>query len=78
MTPFPAGFYCPGAQLDLVNEVGGSRPIILLAGETQSDFGGPVAMEVEEEHFVITKNMTLEADAETFNATSFRLDLAAV
>ena len=28
----PAGFYCPGAYFDEVNEVGGSKPIILGAG----------------------------------------------
>ena len=29
-----SGFYCPGALQDVVNDIGGSKPIIIALGQT--------------------------------------------
>ena len=68
------GFYCPGAADDDVNEVAGSKPIILESGTATETITETKI--VEEARFEVSTNMTLDADLSTFNATAFRIELA--
>ena len=65
--PCPAsGFYCPGAALDDVNPVGGSKPIIVPVGDSTT------TKQVE----TVQKQLSLDVSCATFNYDSVKLTLA--
>ena len=65
--PCPAsGFYCPGYELDTVNALPGSKPIIMPVG------GSTETQDVE----VVEQQMDITIDCNTFNLDLFKQTLA--